>query len=302
MLNKILDSSIVFSFDKSGFLRHKKQFKEDLQFDQKAHAIITGGTSGIGYATAKELCQQGVHTVITGRNIQKGEEASEFSDLLEFVAWDMADWQKLTQVVNQLPAVKYVVLNAGGMPAEFKKNSAGVEMQFATQLFGHYYLLKELQKQNKLQPQARIVWVTSGGMYLSKLDLSKIFEDDKYDKVSTYANVKRAQVTLLSEFKKEFSTQLVMAMHPGWVNTQALQESLPKFTDIMKGRLRTPRQGADTILWLLSENTHPESGKLYFDRKIVKPHFFNFTKQSDHKSSKLKTLLDEKSPVITDKD
>ena len=300
MLNKILDTSIVFSFDKSGYLRHKKQFKDELIFDSKAHALITGGTSGIGYATAKTLAKHGVHTVITGRSVEKGEKAAEFSELMEFIRWDMAEWDKLTEVVNKLPALNYVVLNAGGMPEKFQKNSAGVEMQFATQLFGHYYLIKELQRQNKLQPKARIVWVTSGGMYLSKLDLSKILDDNNYDKVSTYANVKRAQVTLLSEFKKEFSAQTVTAMHPGWVNTQALRESLPKFTDLMKHRLRTPIQGADTILWLLSESSKPESGKLYFDRKVVEPHFFHFTKISDQKSAELKRLLEEKSPLNSD--
>lgn len=301
MINKILDASIFFSFDKSGYLRHKKQFKDELIFTPKSHAIITGGTSGIGYATAKELAQQGVHTFITGRSVQKGEKAAEASDLLEFISWDMTDWNKITEVVNLLPALNYVVLNAGGMPEEFRKNSAGVEMQFASQLFGHYYLIKELQRQNKLQPKARIVWVTSGGMYLSKLDLNKIFEDNNYDKVATYANVKRAQVTMLSEFKNEFSAQIVTAMHPGWVNTQALRESLPKFTDFMNHRLRTPIQGADTILWLLSQCSQPESGKLYFDRKTVKSHFFNFTKGSDQKSAELKKLLEEKRPVKIDK-
>ena len=77
MWNKILDASLYYSFDKSGFLRHQKDFMEDYHFQAGTKAIITGGTSGIGQAASLEMVKQGVEVVITGRNQDKGEAAAK---------------------------------------------------------------------------------------------------------------------------------------------------------------------------------------------------------------------------------
>ena len=57
-------------------------------------------------------------------------------------------------------------------------------------------------------------------------------------------------------------------MHPGWADTPGLADSLPAFYRLMRPLLRTPEQGADTIIWLA---TTPEpaatSGRLYLDRR-----------------------------------
>ncbi len=290
MWNKILDASLYYSFDKSGFIRHSKEFEEDYLFIPDAKALITGGTSGIGQAASHELVRQGVKVVITGRNVEKGEAAAREDDKLSFVSWDMANWKEIPKIVESLEPLDYIVLNAGGMPSSFQRNEQGIEMQFASQLFGHYYLIKELQKKNKLKDESRIVWVTSGGMYLANLDLKTIFENEKYDKVKAYANVKRAQVTLLPFFKDDFPKQTITAMHPGWAETPGVSSAIPEFDKKMKGRLRTPLQGADTILWLLGTKKAIVSGSLYFDRKKVKTHFFWFTKASE---KKMKRLVEE---------
>ena len=295
MLNKILDASIYYSFDKSGYLRHAKSFDDQYFFKAGSRALVTGGTSGIGQAVSLELAQSEVKIVITGRNQSKGEIASNKHQNIEFEVLDMQDWDQVSNFVEKLSTLDYVVLNAGGMPAEFSQNKYGVESQFASQLFGHFYLLKALQKANKLKQGAKVVWVTSGGMYLSSLDISKITEVvAEYDKVATYANVKRAQVTLLPFFKKEFPDQVVTAMHPGWAETPGVAMAIPEFDKKMQGRLRTPEQGADTILWLLGTKKIIQSGGLYFDRRKVKTHFFWFTKKSDKRTKDLIELVQSK--------
>lgn len=297
MLNKILDASIYYSFDKSGFLRHQKEFTDSYSFKADSNALITGGTSGIGLACVKELIKDNVNVCITGRNEIKGAEASKVSPLVKFQQLDMIDWNKIPDFIQDLPKLDYIVLNAGGMPPKFVQNEAGVESQFASQLFGHFYLIKALQAANKINPKARIVWVTSGGMYLKNLDLEAITSiPAEYDKVGTYANVKRAQVTLLPFFQSEFPDQIVCAMHPGWAQTPGVSSAIPKFDEKMKGRLRTPLEGGDTILWLLGTNKKIVSGKLYFDRKIVKPHLFWFTKKSEKLRKELIKILKKYQP------
>ena len=291
MWNKILDASIFWSFDLSGYLRHEKDFDETYHFPKGSHALITGGTSGIGLAATLEMLKQGVHVTITGRSAVKGEALLKSHSNLKFKKMDMAHWREIDSFIHELDPLDYLVLNAGGMPDKFKTNDLGVESQFASQLFGHYILAHKLLEARKLKNGARIVWVTSGGMYLKALDVNTIFKNDKYDKVDTYANVKRAQVTMLPFFKKEFPNQTVTAMHPGWAATPGVDEAIPGFAKTMEGRLRTPLQGADTILWLLSTNKDIESGELYFDRKKVSPHYFWFTKKSEKQSLVLENLL-----------
>ena len=293
MWNKILDASIYYSFDKSGYLRHAKDFDEDYSFKAGSHALITGGTSGIGQAASLELAKRGVHVQVTGRNKDKGDQATAMNQNLSFVAWDMSNWKEIDAIVESSPELDYVVLNAGGMPETFQTNQQGIELQFASQLFGHYYLIKKLRLAHKLKKNARIVWVTSGGMYLSKLELETIFENPKYDKVATYANVKRAQVTLLPYLKQVFPDQTVVAMHPGWAATPGVSSAIPEFDKKMRGRLRTPLQGADTILWLIGTQKTIESGALYFDRRKVKTHFFWFTKSSERKRHRLVEILEK---------
>ncbi len=291
MWNKLLDASIFFSFDRSGYLRHEGQFDETLDFKKGSRALITGGTSGIGKATALEMVRQGVDVVITGRNLQRGNELSAHNSHLTFKELDLSEWSGFDPLVREIEPLDHLVLNAGSMPEKFTTNREGVELQFASQLFGHYLLAHKLLAAGKLKAGARVVWVTSGGMYLKVLDLKTIFNNPRYDKVDQYANVKRAQVTLLPFFQKEFPQQTVIAMHPGWAETPGVDESLPGFAKMMKGRLRTPLQGADTILWALSTKKSIASGALYFDREKVNPHKFFFTRKSEKSGKELQELL-----------
>jgi NAD(P)-dependent dehydrogenase (short-subunit alcohol dehydrogenase family) len=153
-------------------------------------------------------------------------------------------------------------------------NDFSVEHQCASQLIGHYYLIDMLNKCGKINRHARLIWVSSGGIYLKKLDLDSLFHNQKYEKVSTYYNVKRAQVTLVEELSRQeiWKNVKVFSMHPGWVATYGLEEALPMFFRLMRNRLRNTKEGADTIIWLLLTEESITSGSFYFDRKIVSPY------------------------------
>jgi thioredoxin reductase len=77
MKNRLLDASIFWSFDRSGFQRHELEFTDELRFTADATALITGGTSGIGEASALELLKSGVHVTVTGRDARKGKALEE---------------------------------------------------------------------------------------------------------------------------------------------------------------------------------------------------------------------------------
>ena len=154
------------------------------------------------------------------------------------------------------------------------------------------HLLSEFNKINK---DARIVWISSGGMYLKKLDVDSLFLNQDYNKVSTYANVKRAQVTIVEEMSKQDKWKNInlFCMHPGWVSTSGLKKSLPKFFSLMKNRLRTSEEGSDTIIWLLLTEENIKSGSFYFDRQEVSPYITNYFNPSVEERILLLKKIDE---------
>ena len=295
--NNILEKTIIFSFDKTGFNRHKSSFKEDFSHNNIHDKIvlITGGTSGIGESIARKLSTLGAKVYVTGRNKQKGYFFEKSNENLNFSVLDMAKWHDLREFCKSGDCYDYIVLNAGGMPSNLVLNEYKYEYQCASQLLGHYYLIHFLYEFNKLNKDARIVWISSGGMLLKKLDIDSLFINENYNKVSTYANVKRAQVTLVEELSKQNKWKNInmFCMHPGWVSTLGLKNSLPKFFSLMKNRLRTSEEGSDTILWLLLTGKNIKSGGFYFDREIVSPYITNYFNPSIKERMLLLKKMDE---------
>ncbi|CAM3656796.1 SDR family NAD(P)-dependent oxidoreductase [Sphingobacterium prati] len=79
-------------------------------------AIVTGGNSGIGYATAKELIAEGAKVIITGRRKEAIEKAAEELGAISFVA-DQGKLEDIdnfkTQVEEQFGKVDILFINAG---------------------------------------------------------------------------------------------------------------------------------------------------------------------------------------------
>jgi NAD(P)-dependent dehydrogenase (short-subunit alcohol dehydrogenase family) len=117
--------------------------------------------------------------------------------------------------------------------------------------------------------QARVIFVSSGGMYSQKLNLSNIQSvQSPYRGMTAYANTKRAQVILAEIFSERYSSKNIIfnSLHPGWVNTPGVKKSLPGFWKWMKNRLRRPAEGADTTIWLAAcEKIQDQTGKFWFD-------------------------------------
>ena len=287
MLNKLLDASIFFSFDLSGFLRHCPEpiAIEDLKTLKSQTGLITGASSGIGLALAKEIAIYSKQLFLISRkpetSIKEIENEFKVNNCVGLSA-DMAEPQQVQTALQAMGQVSldFVVLNAGAMPLVRTLNSLGQEQIFASQVIGHYKLLKYLIDNKLLRSSAKIIWVSSGGMYTHKLDMSDIhFKDRDYDKLKAYANAKRAQVVLNEILAEKYPEYQFAAMHPGWVATPGLSYSISGFAEFMESRLRSPKQGADTIVYLLTR-AKIESGKFWFDRAIRKTVFFKSTLES----------------------
>lgn len=125
--------------------------------------------------------------------------------------------------------------------------------------------------------------VTSGGMYTQRLHLRTLqgepSRDDpsRFDGVVAYAQSKRAQVILNQLWGERWACRGVVshAMHPGWADTPGVASSLPRFHTLMKPLLRTPEQGADTLIWLAGSDDEAilsSTGSLWLDRVPRREH------------------------------
>lgn len=292
MFDKLLDLSIVYSFDQTGYHRHAQHFSElnAAKFAGK-HFLVTGGSRGIGGAVTKALLAMGAAVTVTARTQRDFENNFAGQAQASFQPLDLSDFE----AVRTLPLGHYdgLVLNAGGMPSEPTLVDGQFDTIFGSQVVGHYLLLNRLIEEDRLTLGAPVHWVASGGMYLHKLQLDDLgWQSRTYDKVNSYANAKRAQVVLNGLLAQRCKNLVFSCSHPGWVGTDALAEALPGFTKRMGKRLRTADQGADTILWCLEQGQQLKSGLFWFDRRPRGTRIFFWTKESEADRFALLAMLE----------
>jgi len=300
--NRVLDATIVCSFDRSGFERHARAFDDrELDVSMAGRAcLVTGANRGLGRAAALGLARRGASVHLLCRDRGRGQEARDEiakragNDDVHVHEIDLASIRSIRAFVEgfDAPRVDVLVHNAGVLPHERRTSDDGLELTVAVHVVGPHVLTHGLQP--RFGDHTRVVFVTSGGMYAKRLDVDAMLEPSgRYDGVSAYAMTKRAQVVLTEQWADQLrgSGTVVHAMHPGWAETPGVQDSLPRFARWMQGRLRSPEQGADTIVWLAAADEPGRStGELWFDRARASIHRLPWTHEDASQRDRLWSL------------
>jgi len=295
LLDPILDASILFSFDVTGYRRHARDFRPaDLEVDLAGRTcLVTGANAGLGRVAALELAKRGADVVLGCRNAERGREAVESIQKesghsgvrMEIV--DLSDLDSVRALAARLPERRVDVLihNAGLLPDEREITADGLELCFATHVAGPFLLTRLLERRLAASSDPRVVFVSSGGMYNQRLSLRDLeWSERPYDGVEAYAQTKRMQVVLAELFAERLRATgiAVNSMHPGWADTGGVKRSLPRFYRVMQPLLRTPEQGADTIVWLAaSPAAAGETGRFWMDRAPRTTHLLPGTVETD---------------------
>lgn len=309
MWGALLDASIVASFDARGFKRHQRRFADpELAIDLSGRCYaITGANSGIGYAAALALAERGGRVYLLCRNPERGADAvariraavPEADCHLRVL--DASSHAAIAAFASNFAEARLdgLILNAGVLPHERAETAEGLEVTFATNVLGGFWLL-DAMRSRLAAANGRVVHVSSGGMYLKKLDLRDWqWRERPFDGVAAYALSKRAQVVLTELWHEELAPEgiLVHAMHPGWVDTPSVKTALPGFYRSRKKTLRTPAQGADTAVWLAIAPAGTETGGgFWFDRERKNPYRVPFTRESASVRKKLWELCRTAAP------
>lgn len=286
MLDAILDKSVV-GYTTLGYrLRPHPEITADLG---GRVAVVTGASSGLGRETAMQLSKLGALVILVGRNRRKTEDVADAirkqtrSDEVRVETADLSSMREVRALAARLQApIHILVNNAGILPRKRAETDEGMETTFATNLLGHFLLTNLLI--DKFEAPARIINVSSGGMYTQRLRVDDLqMMRGRFDGVVQYARTKRAQVILTEMWAQSLRDRgiVVHAMHPGWAETPGVEKSLPRFYKLTQPLLRTPAQGADTIVWLCaSEDAGRSTGLFWHDRKPRPMHRSKSTKET----------------------
>ena len=284
IVDGLLELSIIGSFSRLGPSIRRRLFHWDAVPDWRLEgrsALITGPTSGLGRELALALGSLGARLILVGRDPEKLESVAgtlareRGVDRVSIVVADLASLASVRDAANRIladePRLDILVDNAGAMFPSRRESPDGVELTFATMVVGPFALVAGLLPLLQRTGSARVISVTSGGMYAQPLEVDDLdWARRAWNGARAYAQAKRAQVVLTREWARRLPAQDVTfnAMHPGWADTPGLSASLPGFSRVMGPLLRTPADGVDTALWLAADpEVAGRTGGLYLDRR-----------------------------------
>jgi len=309
--DSLLELTVVGSFTKIGYdVRSRVTNWTDISADLRGQtAIVTGSTSGIGRATAHGLLALGADVIVTSRSAERAlAAATELNDSPENtdrtgtatgLALDTSDFSSITSFANGVAqisgSIEMVAHNAGALTNEYQTDDRGMELTLSSHLVGPYLLTKLLMP--TLAPGARVIFMSSGGMYTQGLDVKRIqLSKRTYKGAVAYARAKRGQVEMITHLGPRLAPGVMMhAMHPGWVDTPGVDAGLPGFGKVMGPLLRDAEQGADTMVWLAAGGADgAKPGQFWLDREVRRTVYVPGTGTTMAERERLIAWLDEK--------
>ena len=262
---------------KSGF--HSKtnadEITNGIDLNEKI-AIVTGGYSGIGLETTRELVATGAKVIIPAKRtevaVQNLEGIVSKENIVEMDLGNLNSVKKFTEDFKEsFGKLDLLINNAGIMACPETRIGNGWESQFAVNHIGHFLLTKELMDTMAENDSARFISLSSSAHSLTGILWDDIhFQNNPYDKWMAYGQSKTASSLIAIEFHRRMLDKGVsgFSVHPGGILTP-LQRHLQKEemvalgwmdengspSEMAKNFFKTTSQGASTTLWCATSSS-----------------------------------------------
>ncbi|WP_028644320.1 oxidoreductase [Nocardioides sp. URHA0020] len=179
--------------------------------------VVTGGSGGLGLATARVLAERGAEVVLAVRNPAKGEAAAAtLPGSVEVRRLDVADLTSVRAFAADIGPVDVLINNAGVLAVPYALTVDGFETHLATNHLGHFALT------NLLLPQLRdrVVVISSDAHRAGSFDLRDLnWQRRTYKPFGAYGASKLANLLFLGELQRRLtaagSTLRAVGSHPG---------------------------------------------------------------------------------------
>lgn len=252
------------------------ELTDDDRLDGK-RVVITGSSSGLGFATAVGMAKRGAEVVMAARSgiPSKGEEVKKLSgsEKISMLFVDLSDVKSILKFAVELKRkydkIDILVCNAAVVPKKSRKTPQGFEQMFMVNYFAKFILVNKLLELNifnrKKGQIPRIIFISSESHRNPK--------EFKLDGFSEYSDFKIGKVMelygyyklMLTTFANELSRRLnpgnvtdysVFALCPGPVNSNIAREAPKIFQPLLKLTFslffRSPERACEPVLYLAS--------------------------------------------------
>lgn len=236
----------------------------------KKWAIVTGGSRGLGFETAKGLIAAGIFVYIIGKDLERAKQSAAILGC-EYRAVDVADSKKFREVLNEITqsatangfgVLDILILSHGVMSEKMSKTLRTTDEEWRRTL--SINLDSVFVAVNQLAPA--MTEARTGRVIVYSACLGRMSGPGTHGGLAPY-RISKAGV---NAFVKNLSYEtglgargfLVDAICPGHCRTDMGGEDAP----------RSAQEGAETAVWLATRDFNPatdKTGLLWEDRQVV---------------------------------
>lgn len=251
--------------------------------------VITGATNGIGLAAAQELAKRGAQLAIVARNesraraaveiIKASSHGAEVDVLFADLASQAAVRELAAAVLSRYPDVQVLINNAGAYNAVRQMTPDGIEMTWAVNHLAPFLLTTLLLDRLRASAPARVITTTSTAHMGRLIPFDDLNAERSYAArgFTRYGETKLANILFTVELAERLRGTGVTAncVHPGLVATGFNRNNGALNSIVMmisRPLARSPRKGAETLVWLAdSSEVSTETGGYFVDKRRVMP-------------------------------